>query len=62
MEDIKVKTPGSDVGPAQSQRWLIDEEGKIFISTDAIEEAVRDRIKIKISDWCPAACCRNLQV
>lgn len=53
MEEGKVKTAGSDVSPAQSQLWLIDEEGKMFISTDAIDAALL--VNIKISDCFPAA-------
>lgn len=59
MEDVKVKAPGSDVGPAQSQLWLIDETGKMFISTDAIDLSLI--VNIKISDCFPAASLRTLQ-
>lgn len=58
MEEVKVKAPGSDVGPAQSQLWLIDEEGKMFISIDAIDLSLI--VNIKISDCFPAASWRTL--
>ncbi len=58
MEEVKVKAPGSDVGPAQSQLWLIDEEGQMFISTDAIDLSLI--VNIKVSECFPAASLRTL--
>lgn len=58
MEEGKVKTPSSDVSPAQSQLWLIDGEGKMFISTDAIDLSLI--VNIKFSECSPAASRRTL--
>lgn len=46
MRKHSLKTPGAHLRPVQSQLWVIDKEGRMFISKAAVDASLIMRIKI----------------